>query len=273
LRFSETSCDSHGAPSAQLSKRVQAGDWDRGQSFLAGRSLRYAAHRRMDRALRLQPCFCAAVSGVARGADGSQVTRALRRAVISRAQQEWGAGVRLPALISGHQADGTPATGHEHLHYLFDRPSQRALLLAAQGPRTVDTLVRLRAALRGFNRLKAGAAGVLELKPLAFDAKDDPLLGRSSVWQNRTPYAVNHHRRLGSAYAAVRADLEAACRYEGLPAVQVRVLRCGSGARGLTAFAELSFAAELNGPLVLGQTRHLGGGLFECRLPPAVSAS
>ena len=181
--------------------------------------------------------------------------------------------MRLPTLISGHQADGSPATGHEHLHYLFDRPRQRVLLLASAGPSNVDTLAQLRTALQGFHHLKAGAAGVLELRPLAFDAKSDPLLGRSAIWQSQTPYVVNHHRRLGSAYAAVTADLEAVCRYEGLPAVEVRVLRCGSGSRGLTAFAELSFAEELDGPLVIGQTRHLGGGLFERRPAQVVSTS
>lgn len=229
---------------------------------LPSRRLRYAAKVRMSRVVCLQPCLCVAISGLARDVRDDQVTHALRRAVLSRAQRAWGEGERLPTLVSGHQPDGTRASGHEHLHYLFDRPRHRALLLADWGSRNTATLARLRSALEGFERLEAGRAGLLKLRPLSFDAPTDPLLGRSQVWQSQTPYAVDHHRRLGSAYAAVRADLEAACQAEGLPSVEVRVLRCGSRSRGLTGFAQLEFSAEVDGPIVLGQTRHLGGGVF-----------
>ncbi|MBV1860048.1 MAG: hypothetical protein KUG77_16665 [Nannocystaceae bacterium] len=41
------------------------------------------------------------------------------------------------------------------------------------------------------------------------------------------------------------------------------VSRCGSSSDGLAAFVELRFTTEVMGPVVLAQTRHFGGGLFE----------
>ncbi len=209
----------------------------------------------------LRVWFTARAFGVAPGVRGSLVTRALRRAVLARAQREWGEE-RLPVLLCGHEPGGGVARGHDHLHCVFDRPRSRLFVLAPDGPQTRPVFARLQRALHGFDTLKAGAAGILELGRGAVQAEEDPILGAGATWRSSTPYTVNHHRSLGSAREAVRADLEAVCRREGLPEVEARVMRCGPGPRGLSAFVELRFVSSVQGPLVLGRTRHLGGGLF-----------
>lgn len=169
----------------------------------------------------------------------------------------------LPTLISGHEADGRPARGHDHLHCLFDPTRERILLLLSERPRHASITARFEQALAPLSELKAGRAGLLRLRHHAVDRTLDPLFGASRIWRSVTPYHVNRHLRRGRASDALAADVEVSCAREGLPPVAVTVNHCGGSPRGLGGFVELRFETEVEGPVALGQTRHLGGGLFE----------
>ncbi len=144
-------------------------------------------------------------------------------------------------------------------------------MLVSDDARHARVVRRLAEALEGFHELKAGPAGLLMLRHLQVDPLRDPLFSRSRRWRSVTPYHVNRHRRLGRASAALAADVEVSCEREGLPLATVSVLDCGGSPRGLGGFVELTFECEIEGPLALGLTRHIGGGLFErvddCRTP------
>jgi CRISPR-associated protein Csb2 len=123
---------------------------------------------------------------------------------------------------------------------------------------------RLIGALEGLTELRAGRAGRLRLEPTAA-SRDDQLLGRARGWRTITPYRVNRHARRGDAAAAVADDVRASCGSAGLPrpeGVEVSNVRGLPGA-GVEAMVELTFATAQEGPLMLGRTRHLGGGVFE----------
>jgi hypothetical protein len=77
---------------------------------------------------------------------------------------------------------------------------------------------------------------------------------------------VNRHRRLGSATAALIADVLAECVRLKLPAPQVSVLEVHSLRAGLSGRLRLLFPKAIEGPVVLGRARLLGGGLF-CGVP------
>ena len=194
--------------------------------------------------------ICEGLIGEPRPRD---LARHLRRAVLSRAQVVFGRRP-LPETISGHRADGGRAEGHQHLHHLVDS-ARRRLIVWQPHPDN-----RLVAALRELTELRAGDMGVLRLEMESMDERD-PLLGPAARWRSVTPYRVERHRRVDSAENVVALDVEAACK--GYPPVKVEVLRVRSVVGGVEADVELSFERPVIGPIVLGKTRHLGGGLFE----------
>lgn len=198
---------------------------------------------------------CRIVGGRAGPIDPSALARHLRRAVLARAQAVWGRRA-LPEHVSGHRQDGRPATGHRHLCYLVDVPRDRVLVWQPRAER------RLVEALEGLVELRAGPMGVLRLAPLALEA-DDPLLAPATTWKSVTPYRLQRHRKVGSAAEATTLDVLAAC--EHLPPVEVEVAGVRSVSGGVEADVRLRFEHPVAGPLVLGRTRHLGGGLFEGR--------
>lgn len=216
--------------------------------------------------------------GLEQQAPWQEVSGALRRAVMSRAQAKIGEGNVLPSMISGHEQDGRPTSGKPRFAYVFDEVGQRLLVIA---PHSMDRLVRggpalreptrfersqirtLLEALEGFCELRSGRAGLLSLAQEEVDTDCDPLLASSRRWVSRTPYAVNRHLDRKGAHDALAADLRAACREAGLPEPEVVVRRAWTEeGTGLVGQAELRFGVAIPGPLVLGRTRFKGGGLF-----------
>ncbi|HEX4112588.1 MAG TPA: type I-U CRISPR-associated protein Csb2 [Stellaceae bacterium] len=200
------------------------------------------------------------------------LTRALRRAVMARVQENMGARATLPAFFTGHAGDGAPSRSgrHEHLAFAFDAPRKRLLIVAPhilerRGalPGEHTHLRMLEEALEDFRELRAGAAGKLTLVPGAPDLSDDPLLAPSQTWESLTPYRVTRHAKLNDAAAALEADLLAECRRAGLPRLQVENIKIiAKPSIGLFGLAKLRFHSAVTGPIFLGRDRHFGGGLF-----------
>lgn len=215
----------------------------------------------------------AIADGVAGQPEPLDVARALRRAVMARVQDTGGTRERLEPFFSGHAEDGAPVrrSRSSHLSFAFEPDLRRLLILAphvverrAPTPQELDHLRTLDAALEGFTELRGGSAGLLRLSPsVASDYRDDSLLGRSRVWKTITPYVVTRHAKAGIATEALAADVRAECHRLGLPEARVESSEVrGTPGIGLTGSVTLLFERLVAGPLLLGRTRYLGGGLF-----------
>lgn len=207
--------------------------------------------------------------------------RALRRAVMARVADATGTA-ELSRFFSGHEQDGRPAQADWSSHLAFQAaPDGRRVYVIApcmldfdghtrRLPSTaerkwIDVLAR---ALEGFATIRVGRPGSVRLRPV--DLGDDPHFGASRVWESSTPYAVNRHGRGSSAAHCLEQDVLAECRLRGLPAPRVDTLEARAGKqRGLRGRVRLTFPVAIQGPLVLGRSRYLGGGLF--RVAPAVT--
>lgn len=105
--------------------------------------------------------------------------------------------------------------------------------------------------------------GCLSLRALSIDPDTDSIFAASRVWESVTPYAVSRHIKQGSAAEALSADLCAECCRRGLPKPVIRSGEVrGIPGTGLSGLARLTFAVPVQGPLILGRSRYLGGGLF-----------
>ncbi len=216
----------------------------------------------------------AITTGLTDQPDPIEVARALRRAVLARVHAILGKDTQLPSFFSGHEENGAPVqrSSSSHLSFAFDPASRRLLVFAphvverrAATHREVEYLHTLDAALEGFCELRAGRVGSLSLSPAVIDTGDDPLLASSPAWKTITPYVVTRHAKEGEAGKALEVDVRAECRHFGLPepeAVEVSNLQ-GVPGTGLTGDVTLRFRQHINGPLLLGRTRYLGGGLFQ----------
>ncbi len=211
-------------------------------------------------------------AGLAEDADPMGVARALRRAVMARVQGVLGESAALPAFFGGHEADGAPAKSqlHPHLAFVFDPRTGRLLVVAPhvldRREATSDEAANLRVleeALRGFHELRAGPAGFLKVRAATADRATDPLLMASRTWESLTPYHVTRHTKKVGADEALAIDLRAECRRAGLPMPHVESTEWrGVPGVGLVGRARLAFEVAVEGPLVLGRCRHMGGGLF-----------
>src|SRR5690606_21772107 len=107
-------------------------------------------------------------------------------------------------------------------------------------------------------------SGVLDLVPVTrLDV--DPILGRRTAWRSDTPYRVCRHRRAGEAHDAIREDVLRECLAHALPppaAIEVKGIRVSAGL-GPPGVEPITFAVSVSAPLLLGRTRHKGGGVFE----------
>lgn len=204
----------------------------------------------------------------------SVMARALRRAVMSRV----GAAAtfherQVDTFFSGHPADSAaPDTAPErHLSYHWDTPRQRFLLLAPHllqrrraFQREYEHLAALDRATDGLHELRVAAAGRFALRRVPI-VDDDPVFAASEVWQSVTPYVVTRHRRVGHPADAIRVDAAGECERLGLPIPTVQVNSHHSAPdRPLEGRLTLTFPVAVNGPIALGRTALLGGGLF-CR--------
>lgn len=208
--------------------------------------------------------------------DGDGLVRAMRRAVMARVQSEIGTRP-LGRYFSGHEETGAPARS-AHLAYQWDPTRGRLLLIAPSlvnrnTPTTAevweerDQLAILERALHGFVDLRAGHAGRFRLVRCSTGELED-YARPSRCWTSARPYSVNRHRKEVSAANALVADVLAECATHGLPRPAVTVLASrGVRGHGLQGMLQLDFDVAVAGPMVLGRTRHLGGGLFVRRNP------
>jgi CRISPR-associated protein Csb2 len=214
--------------------------------------------------------FCLGVEGSPKN-DPVALCRALRRAVMAAVQEVIG-DAPLGVYFSGHDEHGAPARADRsgHLAFQWDPARQRLLVIA---PHRLDrrepawderrAMDALDEALDGVVDLRAGWAGRFALRRCPISA-DDPIVAAARSWISVTPYTVTRHVRHGSALEALVQDVRVDCGRRGLPAPEVTVLEShGVPGRGLQGRVRLDFAVAVTGPLALGRTRYLGGGLFQ----------
>jgi CRISPR-associated protein Csb2 len=209
--------------------------------------------------------------GLAATPQPTEVARALRRAVMARVQEVLGSGTSLPSFFTGHDRDGLPTgTEEPHLTFAFDLGAKRLLIVA---PHVIDRrtptreevtyLASLEAAVSGLRELRAGSSGRLILRASSIYPDSDPLFAPSRSWESVTPYQVTRHMKQVDAMEALSADLRIECRRHSLPEPRIipRGLR-GVPGLGLVGSARLTFEVAVQGPIILGRSRHIGGGLF-----------
>jgi CRISPR-associated protein Csb2 len=213
------------------------------------------------------------VDGLNGNPEPLDVARSLRRAVKARVRAVVNKGEPLDPGFTGHDEDDAPhrRSPSFHLAFAFD-PQARLLLVLA--PHVVERrsptyqerkdLRTLDIALEGFHELRAGSAGSLTLLPRAISIHDDrSFFGPARVWENLTPYVVTRRARAMCAKEVLVADVHAECRRLRLPALRVE----STSLRAVPATVpvekvRLTFGRSVVGPLLLGKTRYLGGGLF-----------
>lgn len=218
-------------------------------------------------------CF-SIVEGLADRVDEVAVCRALRRAVMSRVQDSLGPRQRLlPRFFSGHEPDGASASdpSHSHLAFVVDLMRRRLIVVAphvlqgrSASREEADQLQTLDAALGGLVDLRAGASGRLQLVPVALDLGSDPLFRAACEWESVTEYRpARHHKRMSETDALVH-DVRVELERRGLPVPEsIGVHKVLVGPRGgLSGTLRIVFRVAVSGPLLLGRTQHMGGGLF-----------
>ena len=220
----------------------------------------------------------AVVDGLVEPPEPLDIARALRRAVMARVQTVLGDRAELPRFFSGHEDDGTPARGARsaHLSFAFDPHARRLLIIAPHMVErrvpTRDELAHIRtldSALIGLRELRAGRSGLLELASVPADDDDDAILGQAMAWTTSTPYVVTRHAHSGAAVEALVSDVRAQCHRAGLPTPRVESSDVqGVPGVGLSGTVTLHFERAVSGPILLGRTRHFGGGLFRIVAPP-----
>lgn len=213
---------------------------------------------------------------IVEGLDGESepldVVRSLRRAVMARIQAFVGKRQKLDPFFGGHEEDGAPVRRKtsSHLAFAFEPTSHQLVVLAphlierrAPTPKELQHLRTLDRSLDGFRELRAGRAGRLLLsRNVLREEGHRSLLGCSRVWETSTPYVVTRHAKLRRASEALAADVRGECRRLRLPEPRVEPgnVRAVPGT-GLMGDVRLTFKEVIPGPIVLGRTRFLGGGL------------
>jgi CRISPR-associated protein Csb2 len=210
-------------------------------------------------------------SGLVTKPDPIRLSRALRRAVMARTGDLIGRAT-LPAYFTGHQEDGTPGRSEEepHLSFLFDPINREFLIISPEvlNRRTQyiskDNNAILESALEDFRELRAGKDGHLRVRPAVLDSTTNPLFADSKVWESLTPYQVNRHSRKSTAEAVLINDVLMECERRNLPRPEVTVLNWNVDSKfGLRGNLRLKFISPVSGPVVLGRSRHVGGGIFK----------
>ncbi len=205
--------------------------------------------------------------------DPAALCRALRRAVMHRVAAHLGKRSThdLKSFFTGHEREGAPLRQGDHRHLFFAVDHTRLLIIAphlverrAPGWSEWERLAELDAALIGLDRLALGRR-TYRLTPLPEPGDDDPLLRPARLWKSLTAYAPTRHPKRGEdARAHLARDVQAEASRRGLPRPdRDPVVSLEEGPRGgLTDRIELDFAVAVKGPILLGRTAHLGGGLF-----------
>lgn len=223
--------------------------------------LRERAAKRVDRddvvVLRID-------AGLAENASSTDVVGAFRRALMARTQERLG-GMPLPGWLTGHLSNGEAVRDERgRLRLVADLDRQRLLALvplSSMGERAGhrDEVVM---ALSTMRELKAGSCGRLLLRRVGLD-DDDVLFTSGRQWHTVNDYLVNRHDRGRDLHALVVSDVRAECARRGLPIPHVDVLST-SAVKGTGVFAKLklTFGVDVAGPILLGRSRMLGGGLL-----------
>ena len=216
-------------------------------------------------------------------ADAVAVGELLRRAALNKHD------VPSETLSGKRPAGDYRLDGHQHAHYLSLTRSERSdpagpidsLVVWAPGRLNGDEL----AALAQIKWLRAGrsASGVpdIALAIAAFgDVRDvaPEIVGPSSLWISRTPFAPGRHGQKLSWAEHVRAEIERELSvYRDLPApASVTVLNADArryrryrlppketmGSSRRAAMAQIQFDQPVEGPIILGSLSHFGLGLF-----------
>jgi CRISPR-associated protein Csb2 len=213
------------------------------------------------------------INGLSSQADMKSFTQALRRAVMALVQDQLGPRTTLPTFFSGHEADGSPARrgGRSHLAFAFDAAKQRLLVISPHllegrlpSHEEREHLVVLDAALRNLRELRAGFAGLLKLEPSTVTDDDDPLFALARTWVTQTEYCPTRYRKRASPEQAVISDVKLELQRRGFPIpANIEQITVSTGPRGgLCARMKLTFSRAIKGPLLLGRTSSMGGGLF-----------
>jgi CRISPR-associated protein Csb2 len=217
--------------------------------------------------------FWQEANGVAAPDEPVVLARALRRAVMARVRDSLGLPTEagLHRYFSGHAVGSEAPDGGlaRHLAFHWDSPRRRWLVVAPHRlerryPTQTERihLKTLDYALDGLVFLLAGKAGRFALQRTVLPL-DDALLAPAREWESVTPYVVTRHRRRSSANEALIADVLAECRRCNLPLPNVTVLAMQSiPGQGLQARLRLHFGMAIHGPIGLGRSSLLGGGLF-----------
>ncbi len=212
--------------------------------------------------------------GLSGSVNAEQLAQSLRRAVMARVQHYIGGRRVLPSFFTGHARDDSPlrAGNHRHLAFVADLFGRRLLIISphileGRHPCTDErkNMELLEHVMRDMRVLQAGRAGNLNLSVMFVDFDDDYLFGRSLQWETVTEYKPTRYIKKLSPTEALVADVLGEVGRRGLPKPQVDVLSVQEGPNGgLTGKIRLEFHSVQSGPIILGKTRHLGGGLFCC---------
>lgn len=210
-------------------------------------------------------------AGLAENASSTGIADAFRRALLARTQDQLG-NRALPAWLTGHLLNGEPVRDErDRLRLIADLERQRVLALVpmfSMGERAEhrDEVIT---ALSTMRELKAGAGGRLLLRRVALE-EHDVLFSSGRRWTSVNDYLVNRHDHGRDLHALIVSDVRAECVLRKLPIPHVDVLST-SVVKGTGIFAKLklTFAVEVAGPILLGRTRMLGGGLLR-RCPESV---
>lgn len=223
---------------------------------------------------RIEGVHCFAIlDGLAGRVAETSLAQALRRAVMARVQDAIGRRERLPEFFSGHQPSGEPSRSgaHEHLAFAADLSRRRLLIVAphvleGREPTTLERkyLATLDSSVADLEDLRAGAAGRLKLSRTAIDPHGDALFAPAQIWKSVTDYQPTRYAKCTTNSEALMLDVRSELNRRRIAApIQIEVTEVHEGPRGgLAGRLRLHFANVICGPILIGRTRHFGGGLF-----------
>ena len=206
--------------------------------------------------------------------DATLLLHAVRRALMSLSKDDTG---HVHRLFSGHESEGSPARSgrHEHVFLATDDTNENGYLdrLIVAAPWACDHTtkgnheqrVSFDKVVRKLTYVRAGRLGAFNLGPACALATGDPLVGPARVWESRTEYRPTRHaERRKDMRTAVLHDIFAECERRGIPKPEIEILELGAGPNGgnIASRLRLHFKVAVEGPLMLGQDSHSGGGLF-----------
>jgi CRISPR-associated protein Csb2 len=115
-----------------------------------------------------------------------------------------------------------------------------------------------------FRELRGGTAGRLEVARSTIYRDDDPLFAARQSWESVTDYEPTRYRKGVTPEEALIGDLRSEVQRLGIAKpTRIEVIETRQGPRGgLAGRLRLNFENAVSGPILIGRTRHLGGGLF-----------